>query len=103
MESFYNLLSIIHIFLCLVLLVLVIFQKSTSDGLISTNKISALTGNESANFVIKVTSVIAAMFIINTILIAAIGMKISKANRLVLPQNQAIETPTTDSNVPNSL
>ena len=80
MVGLYNFLIIAHIVVSICLLLLIVFQKTSGDGLLaSTNKNNLMSGDEVAGFVTKLTTVFAAVFIINTLAIAIIGSRISKS------------------------
>jgi protein translocase SecG subunit len=79
MIGIYNILILLHIVTSVVLLILVVFQKTSGEGLLtSTNKVNFMSGDEIAGLVTKATTFFVFLFIINTLAIAIIGSRISQ-------------------------
>ena len=78
----FNLFLIIHAVLALTLIVIILMQRSDGGALggIGGGSFSGmLTGRSSANFLTKLTAVIAALFLANSLLLAILSGKINKS------------------------
>ena len=83
--SLYSFVGIVHVALCCVLGVFIIFQKSSGEGLVATgNKSQFMSGSEVAKFVLKATWLIAGLFFANCLVIMWCGAKIAKTSNLTL-------------------
>ena len=72
----FNLFLIIHAFLALTLIIIILIQRSDGGALggIGGGSFSGmLTGRSSANFLTKITAVIAALFLGNSLLLAILS------------------------------
>ena len=86
---FYTLLTV-HVVICALLGIVIVFQKTSGEGLLTaTNKNPFMSGDEVASFLTKVTSFIVIAFFIIAIAIASVGSKASKNLSLTSPQQQA--------------
>jgi protein translocase SecG subunit len=86
MELLYNILSTLHIFACIMLVLFILFQKGTGDGLFTTNSSSNpfMSGVEVVGFLGKVTKFLGAFFLINTLVLASLSVKIANKNKVVV-------------------
>ncbi|XVN42731.1 MAG: preprotein translocase subunit SecG [Candidatus Rickettsia vulgarisii] len=72
-----NILLFVHIVIAILLIVVILMQKTGSDGLsgIGGNNMGVVTGRTVANFLTKTTVVLAACFIVNAIVLANLSSK----------------------------
>jgi len=99
MQGIYSTLVVLHIFISFGLLALIVFQKTSGEGLLTTsNKSNFMSGDEVASFLTKLTAIFAFGFIVNTIAIAAFGSKISKSINLTV---EAVQDESSKSQVPS--
>lgn len=72
-----NILLFVHIVIAVLLIIVILMQKTGSDGLsgIGGNNMGVVAGRTVANFLTKTTVVLAACFIINAIVLANLSSK----------------------------
>lgn len=94
MELLYNILSTIHIFTCVLLVFFIMLQKGTGDGLFTSSSGGNpfMSGIEVANFLSTFTKYLGIFFVINTLVIASLSVKISNKNRTI--QSPEVQTQT---------
>jgi protein translocase SecG subunit len=93
MVSLYFTLVTVHIVICFLLGIFVIFQKTSGEGLLaSTNKNPFMSGNEVASLLTKITSIFVIAFFVNAIFLASIGSRVSKNLSLSSQQVQGEES-----------
>ncbi len=99
LELLYNIFGIIHIITCFLLIVFVLFQKTTGDGLFaaSSGGNSFMSGVEIANFLTVSTKYLGIFFLINTVFLATLSVKISSKTKIVV-----IEEQTENSRIPST-
>ena len=89
MFGIYSLLIIINVIISFILVCLIVFQKTSGDGLLtSSNKSNFMSGDEVAGFLTKLTGFFVFAFMVNTIAIASVGSRISKSANLIKTQQE---------------
>ena len=93
MELLYTILSTVHVFACFLLIFFILFQKGAGNGLFTTSAYSNsfMSGTEVANTVSTITKYLGIFFVINTLLLASLSVKISNQNKVLVeikPQEQ---------------
>ncbi len=81
----FNLLLILHALLAIALIISVLLQRSDGGalgGIGGGNFSGMLTGRSSANFLTKLTAIIAALFLANSLLLAVLSGKIGNESIL---------------------
>ena len=98
MELLYSILSTLHIIVCVFLIIFVLFQKGTGDGLFTSSGLGNpfMSGIEVATFLGKVTKYMGIFFLINTLILASLSVRISNKNKVVIEE----EVKTTKTNIP---
>lgn len=86
MELAYTILSTIHIIVCFLLMFFILFQKGSGDGLFTTSAYSNsfMSGIEVANTVSTITKYLGIFFVVNTLLLASLSVKISTKNKILI-------------------
>lgn len=110
MENTQYILLIIQIIIAILMIVLVLLQKSDGDSLSGLSSSSAglnsvISGKASISILSKITMVLIAIFMINCLILASISK--NKSNKLSSDLTQAIEehnsnTKTSSQNIENS-
>ena len=69
MELLYSILSTIHIFVCVLLILFILLQKGTGDGLFTTSSGGNpfMSGVEVVTFLGKITKYLGIFFLLNTL------------------------------------
>jgi protein translocase SecG subunit len=89
MENIYHILIIAEILIAIGLGVLIVFQKTSGDGLItSSNKSNFMSVDSVAGALTTITSIFLLCFFINSMAIATIGSKISRSINITHVQNK---------------
>ena len=98
MELLYSILSTLHIIVCVFLIIFVLFQKGTGDGLFTSSGLGNpfMSGIEVATFLGRVTKYMGIFFLINTLILASLSVRISNKNKVVIEE----EVKTTKTNIP---
>jgi protein translocase SecG subunit len=93
MELFYNILSTLHIIACVLLIICVLFQKGTGDGLFTSSGMGNpfMSGLEVASALGKITKYLGIFFLVNTLILAAISVRISNKNKVILIDETSIQ------------
>jgi preprotein translocase subunit SecG len=89
MESLQLFLLVMQVVVALLMIFLVLVQKSDGDSLGgigggSGGINSAVSSKSSANFITKLTMALAAIFMLNCLVLALISSKINKSNSLII-------------------
>lgn len=94
MELLYSILSTVHIFICLLLIVFILLQKGTGDGLFTSSSSGNpfMSGMEINNFLGSFTKYLGIFFLVNTLIIATLSVKISQNNKTI--DEKQVETKT---------
>ena len=95
-----NILLFIHIVISLLLIVVILLQRTGADGLsgISGNNMGIVTGRAAANFLTKTTVVLATLFILNSIVLANLSSK--KGAKNIINKIDNIQTKEADNPLP---
>lgn len=109
MENLQIFLLVMQIIIALVMIILVLVQKSDGDSLGgigggSGGLNSVMSSKSSANFLTKATMILAAIFMLNCLVLALLSSKINKSNTLEIDKviEQQSQSPTTDSKTPSN-
>ena len=94
MELLYSILSTVHIFTCVLLVLFILLQKGTGDGLFTSSSSGNpfMSGIEIANFLGSFTKYLGIFFLVNTLVIASLSVKISTKNKTIEGTAIQIET-----------
>lgn len=94
MELFYSILSTIHVVICVFLIVFVLFQKGTGDGLFASSNFSNpfMSGVEVGAALSKITKYMGIFFLINTLVLASLSVRISNKNKVVIEEIIPVKT-----------
>lgn len=99
-----TILLVVHVFIALALIGLVLLQRSESDGfgLGSGSGMNLMSGRASANFLTKATSVVAAIFIANSLLLSILAANrgsesIVDTIEAIAPADVKTEAPSTQT------
>ena len=86
MELLYSILSTLHIIVCLFLILFILFQKGTGDGLFTSSNLANpfMSGVEVGAALSKITKYLGVFFLINTLILAALSVRISNKNKIIL-------------------
>jgi protein translocase SecG subunit len=89
MELLYSILSTIHIFVCVLLIIFILFQKGTGDGLFTSSSGANpfMSGVEVVTLLGKVTKYLGIFFLLNTLFLASLSVKISNKNKVVIVED----------------
>jgi protein translocase SecG subunit len=89
MELLYNILSTMHIVVCVLLVFFILTQKGTGDGLFTTSSGSNpfMSGVEVASFLSKATKYLGIFFLINTLVLASLSVKIANKNKVIIEED----------------
>jgi len=101
MESLQNFLLIIHVIIAVLIIILVLLQPSGGgDGLVSSygGGNSFVSARTAANFLSRMTMVLAVIFMLNTLFLGMIAHKKSRDNSIIeniidAEDNKAVEVP----------
>lgn len=94
-----NILIVIHLLITLALIGTVLLQKGESGGLMQNSQGSMFTARGSANFLTRITAVLAALFFGNCILMTFIASyQVKKTDKIVDAATVAVNK-TTDTSV----
>jgi preprotein translocase subunit SecG len=77
---------VIQIIVTVFLVFIVLMQKSTSEGLVSSSGNSVdsfLAGRQAGNFLTKLTSILATVFIINSLILSILAAKSNDNQKLI--------------------
>lgn len=101
MTPLYTTLSYLQIFISISLILLVVIQKTTGNGLFTTSQSNPfMSGAEITGFVIKLTSFFVALFFLNTLFLAKISYTLSKEKQNLVTsvqiKNENTSIPVTD-------
>jgi preprotein translocase subunit SecG len=73
-----NILLFIHIVIAVLLIIVILFQRTGADGLSGIgggNNMGIVSGRSAANFLTRVTIILASMFFVNAIVLANLSSK----------------------------
>jgi preprotein translocase subunit SecG len=92
MEFLYSILSTVHIVVCILLILLILLQKGTGDGLFTSSNSANpfMSGMEVATFLSTLTKYLGIFFLINTLVIASLTVKISNKNKILSQPEEEI-------------
>lgn len=94
----YTILIVAHTILVLFLIVMVLLQRTDSDGLSGLSGGGGnqfMTGRGQANFMTRTTAILSAAFMITSLALAVIASKMTSTS--ILDKNPAIETPAAET------
>ena len=77
---------VIQIIVTVFLVFIILMQKSTSEGLVSSSGNSVdsfLAGRQAGNFLTKLTSILATVFIINSLILSILAAKSNDNQKLI--------------------
>lgn len=95
MNSLYITIIYFHIFVSIVLILLILLQKTTGNGLFTTSQSNPfMSGSDVTRFVSQITTAFIVLFFINTLILAKISYKTSLASKEILSQSQEETVPT---------
>lgn len=80
-----NILLFVHIIISLLLIAVILLQRTSSDGLSGiggSSNMGIVAGRTAANFLTKTTILLAAFFIINSIVLANLSSKKNVGNKI---------------------
>lgn len=85
MELLYSILSTVHIIVCVLLILFILLQKGTGDGLFtSSSSNSFMSGVEVVSILSKLTKYLGIFFLVNTLILATLSVRISNKNKVVI-------------------
>ena len=100
----FNIFLIIHLFLAIILVIIILMQRSDGGALggIGGGSFSGmLTGRSSANLLTKLTAVIAGLFLCNSLLLAILSGDFKKGSIISDTEiNEILDESSTDSKKP---
>ncbi len=106
MSAIYLTLIYLHIFVSISLILLIIVQKTTGNGLFTSSQTNPfMSGSEITHFITKITVVFITIFFVNTLVLAKLSYSATSAKRNLLTQQmqeQTQELPSSQSSVPLS-
>lgn len=84
MSPLYTTLLYVHVVISILLILIVLFQKTTGNGLFTSSQTNVfMSGTDVANFITKLTTTLIAVFFINTLLLAKVSFVINKEKSIV--------------------
>jgi protein translocase SecG subunit len=94
MELIYTILGGAHIGTCLMLILFILLQKGTGDGLFTSSNSGNpfMSGIEIANLLGTLTKYLGAFFLINTLFLAALSVRIANKNKVITEEDKKIES-----------
>ena len=105
MQTIYDILGVTHVIICALLTLFVLLQKTTGNGLLVTSSTNPfLSGAEMQNVATKITKYLSALFLVNTLIIAVLGNKISTQSLIKtdIIQEKQNEAKRSNSEIPLS-
>lgn len=105
MSALYLTLIYLHIFVSISLILLIVLQKTTGNGLFTSSQTNPfMSGSEITHFITKITVVFITIFFINTLVLAKLSsMSLAKKSLLTQEiQQEVSELPSSQSSVPLS-
>ncbi len=92
MSTLYLTLIYLHVFVSIVLVLLIIAQKTTGNGLFTSSQSNPfMSGSEITHFVTRLTVVFIAIFFINTLILAKLSYIASAEKRSLFASEEQIE------------
>lgn len=93
MELIYTILGGAHIGACLLLIIFILLQKGTGDGLFTSSSSTNpfMSGIEIANLLGKLTKFLGVFFLLNTLFLAALSVRIANKNKVIIEENTPIK------------
>jgi preprotein translocase subunit SecG len=95
-----NILLFVHIVIAVLLIIVILMQKTGSDGLSGIgggSNMGVVAGRTVANFLTKTTVILATLFIINAIILANLS---TKKDTGIIKKIEQVEEQEPNSNVP---
>jgi|GEM_PF-2889979 len=106
MSALYLTLIYLHIFVSISLILLIVLQKTTGNGLFTSSQTNPfMSGSEITHFITKITVVFITIFFVNTLILAKLSYISTSAKKSLLTQEIQQETsqlPSSQSSVPLS-
>lgn len=95
MELLYKIFGIVHIIVCVLLIIFILLQKGTGDGLFTSSNSSNpfMSGIEVVNFLSTATKYLGVFFLINTVFLAFLSVKIANKNKVVVEESYEQQRP----------
>ena len=94
MSPLYTTLLYVHVVISVLIILLVLLQKTTGNGLFTSSQTNVfMSGADVASFVTKLTATLIAIFFINTLALAKVSFSINNEKSIV--SEQQIETTAT--------
>ena len=100
-------LLVLQIIITVSLVVVILIQKSSSDGMagLAGGGNSLMSGRASANLLTRITSILATIFIVNSLAMATIAARSSNPNTSIIDdievKDKKIEVPLTEGSLSN--
>jgi protein translocase SecG subunit len=92
MNALYLTLAYLHVFVCVCLVLLVIVQKTTGNGLFTTSQSNPfMSGAEITQFITKLTVFFIILFFINTLVLAKISYTSNSERRNIISASKVEE------------
>lgn len=93
MEFLYSIFGTIHIVTCLILIIFILLQKGKGDGLFTSSNTGNpfMSGFEVANFLGKTTKYLGIFFLLNTLFLAALSVRIANKNKVIIEEIVQVE------------
>ncbi len=93
MNAIYSTLVSLHIFVSLFLVLVIILQKTTGNGLFTTSQSNPfMSGAEITQFITKLTAILIVLFFVNTLVLARISyMQNAKKESIVSAEPKQAE------------
>lgn len=84
MSPLYTTLLYVHVLVSTLIIMLVLLQKTTGNGLFTSSQTNAfMSGADVAHFITKLTATLIAIFFINTLVLAKISFSLNKQNSVI--------------------
>ena len=102
MELLYSILSTLHIFVCVILIILILLQKTTGSGLFTSSSSSNpfMSGVEVTTALSVMTKYLGIFFLLNTLFLGALSVKISNQNKVITLKEDTKEVVNTNDQIP---
>jgi protein translocase SecG subunit len=105
MEFAYKLIGFGLIFISIGLVFFILVQKSTESGMFTSSAMagnSVMSGTEANNFLFKITKYLSVAFFVAILLMAALGMRIGKSQKIseVESQDDTVTSETQQAKIP---
>lgn len=90
MNALYLTLAYLHVFISIFLVLLIIIQRTTGNGLFTTSQSNPfMSGAEITNFITKLTTFFIVLFFVNTLVLARISYISNAKKKDILSQQES--------------